>query len=105
VAAVTGDEVLELVVARIREVLGVGADAAVLARAGAASWRDVRFDEDLHADSLDLVEIVEGTERELRRRGVPVEVGDADLAGVRAVGDAVDALVGRSAGPAPVPPA
>lgn len=101
--AVTGDEVLELVVVRIREVLGVGPDAAVLARAGAASWRDVRFDEDLHADSLDLVEIIEGSERELRRRGVSVQVGDAALAGVRAVGDAVEALVGGSAGRASRP--
>lgn len=98
----TGDEVLELVVARIREVLGVSGDA-LLAEAGGASWRELRFDEDLHADSLDLVEIVEGSERELRRRGVPVQVGDADLAGVRSVGDAVDALVGRAAGQAPRP--
>lgn len=98
----TGDEVLELVVARILDVLGVSGDA-VLARARGASWREVRFDEDLHADSLDLVEIVEGTERELRRRGVPVQVGDADLAGVRSVGDAVDALVGRAVGRAQAP--
>ncbi len=93
-AAVTAQEVLDLVVARVREVMALDSDQRVLARAGTTSWREVRFDEDLHTDSLDLVEIVEGVERELRRRGLQVNVADADLARLRLVGDVVDVLVG-----------
>jgi acyl carrier protein len=68
----------------------------------AAGWRDVRFDQDLHADSLDLVEVVEGVERDLRRRGLAVSVADADLADLETVGDAVDAFVARTSGGRPV---
>lgn len=82
------DVVLDLLVARIRAVM-------VLDRAHRPprDWRAVRFDEDLHADSLDLVEIIEGVESDLRRRGHAVTVGDADLSKVRAVGDALDVLL------------
>jgi acyl carrier protein len=91
VPRVDEDVVLDLLVERIRRVM-------LLEHAPPGDWRALRFDEDLHADSLDLVEIVEGVEADLRRRGHAVAVGDADLAGVRAVGDAVDVLVASASG-------
>ncbi len=90
----TAEEVLALMVERVRDVMAV--EGPGLPRGTRATrWRDVRFDEDLHADSLDLVEMVEGVERELRSRGRKVSVGDADLADLDTVGDAVDAFVVR----------
>lgn len=92
----TSEEVLALMVERVRDVMAL--EGSGLPRGVRASgWREVRFDEDLHADSLDLVEVVEGVERELRGRGLRVSVADADLADVRTVGDAVDALLTRGA--------
>ena len=76
---ITAQEVLALLVERI---------AGVLAVDGMAIGADTRFDEDLHADSLDLVEVVEGVERELRARGVAVGLPDAELVALRTVGDA-----------------
>lgn len=51
-----------------------------------------RFEEDLRADSLDLVEMIEATERALRARGFTVSLGDDDLRGLRTVGQAVERL-------------
>jgi acyl carrier protein len=95
VAKLREQEVLDLMVERIRAVMALPG-AGLPRGARATGWRDVRFDEDLHADSLDLVEVVEGVERELRHRGHEVSVADADLAYVRAVGDAVDAFLHRA---------
>jgi acyl carrier protein len=53
-----------------------------------------RFDEDLHADSLDLVEVIEAVERELAERGSPVSVSDDELLGLETVGQAADLLQG-----------
>jgi acyl carrier protein len=76
--------VLELVMERIRAVMVL--DDVRLSEA-------TRFDEDLHADSLDLVEVVESVERELRDRGVPAALPDDELTGVRTVGDVADRIV------------
>jgi acyl carrier protein len=90
----TSEEVLALMVERVRDVMAI--EGTGLPRGTrAAQWRDVRLDEDLHADSLDLVEMVEGVESELRRRGHRVSVDDADLADLDTVGDVVDAFVAR----------
>jgi acyl carrier protein len=77
---VSADEVRVLLVERITAVLGVD---------GAGVSDGTSFEEDLHADSLDLVEVVEGVERALRDRGVDASVPDEALVSIRTVGDAV----------------
>ncbi len=73
---------------QVRDVLGLD-DGAL-----GDGWRALRFDEDLHADSLDLVEVVEGVERALRDEGHDVSIPDAELVALRTLGDAADRLVG-----------
>lgn len=90
---VAAEAVLSVLVERVREVMAVDAtDVGLAAGAPAVSWRAVRFDEDLHADSLDLVEVVEGVERDLRRRGVAVTLPDDQIAGLGTLGEAADRL-------------
>lgn len=85
----TEDEVLALLVAGVREVLGVDPEDLRLGTDPPPSaWRQVRFDEDLHADSLDLVEVVEGVERTLARRGLRVALPDDALSGMVSLGEA-----------------
>lgn len=93
---VTADLVLDLLVERIRTVMGLETDERILQ--GRADWRQVSFSDDLRADSLDLVEVVEGVEQELRRRGVPIRVGEADLEGVQLVGEVTDVILAQARG-------
>jgi acyl carrier protein len=51
-----------------------------------------RFEEDLDADSLDLVELAMALEEELK-----LEIPDDDLEGIRTVGDAVEFVAERVA--------
>ncbi len=74
---------MELLVARIAAVFAVD-------RAGLSG--DTRFDEDLHGDSLDLVEVVEGVERDLAQRGVRAALSDDELLGLRTVGHAAERI-------------
>ena len=53
---------------------------------------ETRLSEDLHADSLDRVEMIERVEEALRRRGVAVRVPQDELAGLQTVGQAADRL-------------
>ena len=76
-------EVLALLAERITVVLGLD-DTSVTAQ--------TRFDEDLHADSLDLVEVVESVERTLRERGYAVTVADDELLVVPTVGEAAQRI-------------
>ena len=78
-----GDEVLSLLSERITVVLGLD-DEPVTA--------DTRFDEDLHADSLDLVEVVESVEKALRERGYELSVNDDALLAATTVGEAADQI-------------
>ena len=71
--------VLDLVVERVRTVLDIPSDRVT---------PDSRFDEDLHADSLDLVEVVESVERLLGKRGIAVSVPDDELLALTTVGEA-----------------
>lgn len=48
------------------------------------------FAEDLNADSLALIELVEGLEEELGERSVGFRIEDEDLEDLRTVRDAVD---------------
>ena len=76
----TGD-VLTLLSDKITVVLGLD-DTEVTAA--------TRFDEDLHADSLDLVEVVEGVEKALRDQGFTLQVDDDALLSARTVGEAAE---------------
>lgn len=86
----TREDVAGLLVARIGE---------VLALAPASIGESARFEEDLAADSLDLIEVVEAIERDLRHRGFAVSLPDDELTSLRTVADAVDRLHAHVAGP------
>ena len=53
------------------------------------------FADDLQADSLALIELVEALEEDIGERTVGFTVDDEDLADLRTVGDAVDYVVAR----------
>src|SRR4029079_11918510 len=53
------------------------------------------FVDDLDADSLALIELVEALEEELGERTVGFRIDDEDLADLKTVRDAVDYVVGR----------
>jgi acyl carrier protein len=80
------DEVLTLVRERLAEILEID-EARVT--------RESRFAEDLEADSLALIELVESLEEELGERTVGFSVDDEDLADLKTVGEAVDYVVVR----------
>jgi acyl carrier protein len=70
--------------------------ATVLERDPATVGRETRFKEDLQADSLALVEIVEIVEEELAPRARPgFHLEDEDLDALTTVGEAVDYAVGK----------
>lgn len=80
------------------EVLAVvqQAVATVLETDPAAVTRETRFREDLKADSLALVEIVEIVEETLAPSARPgFHIDDEDLDGLTSVGEAVDYAVAR----------
>ena len=83
----TADEVLAVVRAAI---------ATVLERDPSTVTRQTRFKDDLEADSLALVEIVEIVEEELAPRARPgFHIEDEDLDALTTVGEAVDYAVAR----------
>jgi acyl carrier protein len=53
------------------------------------------FADDLAADSLALIELVEALEEELSERSVGFRIDDEDLEDLKTVRDAVDYVVGR----------
>ena len=80
------DEVLTLVKDRLAEILEVEPSAI---NEGDA------FAEDLDADSLALIELVEAIEEELAERAVGFRIEDEDLEDLRTVRDAVDYVVAK----------
>ena len=80
------DDVLAIVRERLAEILDI--DEARITR-------ESRFSEDLEADSLALIELVEALEEELGERTVGFSVDDEDLADLVTVGDAADYTVAR----------
>jgi acyl carrier protein len=50
--------------------------------------RDASFQDDLNADSLDLVELIMSLEEEFK-----LEISDEDAEGIKSVGDAVDYII------------
>ncbi len=53
------------------------------------------FQDDLDADSLALIELVEGIEEELSERSVGFRIDDEDLEDLRTVRDAVDYVMAK----------
>ncbi len=76
------EEIDGLLVMQLQEVLALDTPPAL----------DARLSEDLRADSLDLVEVIEGGERALAVRDVTVRLDDDALRAITTVGDAADAL-------------
>jgi acyl carrier protein len=82
------EEVLEVVRAAVVTVLEVDASTVT---------RETRFREDLDADSLALVEVVEIVEEQLAPRArAGFHLDDEDLDGLTTVGEAVDLAVRQS---------
>ena len=83
----THDQVLAVVQAAVATVLEVDPTTVT---------RETRFRDDLQADSLGLVEIVEIVEEELAPRARPgFHIEEEDLDGLRTVGEAVDYALAR----------
>jgi acyl carrier protein len=83
VATMTKDEVFTLIQGRLAELIECDPGTIKL---------ETRLEEDLEADSLDLVELAMSLEEELS-----LEIPDEELEGIRTVGDAVDFVAGRVA--------
>ena len=79
-------QVLQLVRERLAEILEIEPSAI---SEGAS------FTEDLDADSLALIELVEALEADLATRSVGFRIEDEDLEDLKTVRDAVDYVVGR----------
>ncbi|MCW2498699.1 MAG: acyl carrier protein [Frankiales bacterium] len=83
----TGEQVLDVIRAAVVTVLEVQPGTV---------GRATRFVEDLRADSLAIVEIVEIVEEELARRvGPGFRIDDEDLEDLVTVGDALDYALAR----------
>ncbi len=81
----TGEQVLEVLRAAVVRVLEVPADQVT---------RQARLVEDLHADSLAIVEIVEIVEEDLTAlTSRPLRLEDEKLDGLQTIGDVVDLVV------------
>lgn len=83
------DEVFTLIRDRLAEILEIEESDVSL---------DSSFSEDLEADSLALIELVEALEEELGERTVGFRIDDEDLADLKTVRDAVDYVVARVGG-------
>ncbi len=82
------DEVLVIIRERLAEILEIDESRITL---------DSNFADDLDADSLALIELVEALEEELGERSVGFHIDDEDLADLKTVRDAVDYVVARLA--------
>jgi acyl carrier protein len=80
------DEVFRILRERLAEILEIDEDRITLASS---------FTEDLDADSLALIELVEALEEDLGERTVGFTIDDEDLGDLRTVQEAVDYVVAR----------
>ena len=80
------DEVLNLIKDRLADILEIEPDSI---KEGDS------FVDDLDADSLALIELVEGLEEEIGERTVGFRIEDEDLEDLKTVRDAVDYVVAR----------
>ena len=79
-------EVYRILRERLAEILEIDEDRIKL---------ESSFTEDLDADSLALIELVEALEEELGERTVGFSIDDEDLGDLRTVHEAVDYVVAR----------
>jgi acyl carrier protein len=80
------DDVLRMVRERLAEILEIDESRITL---------DANFTDDLDADSLALIELVEALEEELGERTVGFSIDDEDLVDLHTVRDAVDYVMQR----------
>ena len=80
------DEVYRILRERLAEILEIDEDRIKL---------ESSFTDDLDADSLALIELVEALEEELGERTVGFTIDDEDLGDLRTVQEAVDYVVAR----------
>ena len=80
------DDVLRMIKERLGEILEIEENRITL---------DSNFADDLDADSLALIELVEALEEELGERTVGFSIDDEDLGDLRTVRDAVDYVMHR----------
>ena len=83
------EEVLRILRERLAEILEIDEERIKL---------ESSFTEDLDADSLALIELVEALEEELGERTVGFSIDDEDLGDLRTVQEAVDYVVARLGG-------
>ena len=83
---VEADEVFRIIRERLADILEIEESRITL---------EASFSEDLSADSLALIELVEAIEQELEDRAEGFRIEDEDLAELRTVRDAVDYVVER----------
>ena len=69
--------------------------AEILEREPATITEGQSFGDDLDADSLALIELVEALEEDLAERGVELRIEDEDLEDFKTVRDAVDYVFAR----------
>ena len=84
---VEADEVFRIIRERLADILEIEESRITL---------EASFAEDLSADSLALIELVEAIEQELEDRAAGFRIEDEDLAELRTVRDAVDYVVERA---------
>jgi acyl carrier protein len=80
------DDVFAVIRERLAEILEIDEDTIT---------REARFADDLGADSLALIELVEVLEEDIGERTVGFSFDDEDLAELLTVGDAVDYVMAR----------
>jgi acyl carrier protein len=80
------DEIVELVKTSLADILEI--DAASISESAS-------FGDDLGADSLALIELVEALEEELGERTVGFKIDDEDLEDLKTVRDAVDYVMAK----------
>jgi len=83
---VDADEVFRIIRERLADILEIDESRITL---------EASFTEDLSADSLALIELVEAIEQELEDRAEGFRIEDEDLADLHTVRDAVDYVVER----------
>ena len=83
---VEADEVFRIIRERLADILEIEESRITL---------EASFTEDLSADSLALIELVEAIEQELEDRAEGFRIEDEDRAELRTVRDAVDYVVER----------
>jgi acyl carrier protein len=83
---VEADEVFRIIRERLADILEIEESRITM---------EASFTEDLSADSLALIELVEAIEQELEDRASGFRIEDEDLAELRTVRDAVDYVVER----------